>query len=124
MRDPYDGSLTEDQKIYSSPWPVHFNRHLKEMMMDSELTRLRPIHRWHEYHVQQGGSLFPTFASLKWFVRNHKVSLQEAGVLVPGKGSRCTLVTSKFGFAVYDILVRGKKPDPSTWSTNNLQMAD
>lgn len=41
----------------------------------------------------------------KWFVRQHKVALVDAEVLVPGKGSRSTLVTSGFGQKVYELLV-------------------
>ena len=75
------------------------------------LTRLRPLHKWHEQHVKHGGSVFPTYASLKWFVRQRRDDLLASGVLIPGKGGRPNLVTPLFGDAVYKILFKGVKPE-------------
>jgi hypothetical protein len=71
-----------------------------------KLNHLRPIQDWYEFHKEQGGKVFPTFASLQWFVRQHRDSLVDAEVLIPGKGSRRTLVTAEFGPKVYEILFK------------------
>ena len=72
---------------------------------NEQLNELTALHKWFVTHKRHGGQVFPTFASLKWFVRQHKVVLVDAEVLVPGKGSRSTLVTSGFGQKVYELLV-------------------
>ena len=75
------------------------------------LTKLRPLHKWHEQHVRYGGSVFPTYAALKWFVRQRREDLLASGVFIPGKGGRPNLVTPQFGDAVYKILFKGITPE-------------
>ena len=72
---------------------------------NEQLNELVALNNWFVTHKRHGGQVFPTFASLQWFVRQHNVALVDAEVLVPGKGSRSTLVTSGFGQKVYELLV-------------------
>ena len=51
------------------------------------LTSLRPLHDWHKNHIKKGGVLFSTYASLKWFIRQHGDELADAGVLLRGSGA-------------------------------------
>jgi|TARA_B100001939_G_scaffold300599_1_gene276643 hypothetical protein len=68
---------------------------------DGKLSDLRPLYEWHQEHLNRGGVLFPTFGSLKWFIRQHRDELVNAGVLLIGVGGRVSLVTPKFGEVVY-----------------------
>ena len=70
---------------------------------NGRLTSLRPLFEWHAHHLRQGGVLFPTYSSLKWFIRQHGEELRNAGVLLSGAGSRTNLVTPDFGKCVYQI---------------------
>lgn len=70
---------------------------------NKRLTSLRPLYEWHASHLKQGGLLFPTYSSLKWFIRRHRDELRNAGVLLQGTGSRTNLVTPEFGKTVYKI---------------------
>ena len=47
-----------------------------------KLSKLRPLYEWHAHHMRRGGTLFPTYSSLKWFIRQHQNELINAGVLV------------------------------------------
>jgi len=77
---------------------------MKPALRLSELTTLR---KWQLRHVSSGGELFRTFASLEWFIRQHRQHLVDQGVLIPQSGSRATLVTSDFDNAVCNILTNG-----------------
>ena len=68
---------------------------------DGKLSDLRPLSEWHEEHIRRGGVLFPTYASLQWFIRQHRSELVDAGVLLTGTGGRVNLVTPEFGKVVY-----------------------
>lgn len=68
---------------------------------DGKLSDLRPLYEWHEEHLRRGGVLFPSLASLRWFIRQHREELIDAGVLLTGVGGRVSLVTPKFGEVVY-----------------------
>lgn len=70
---------------------------------NTRLTSLRPLYEWHLHHLERGGVLFPTYASLKWFIRQHGDELVEAEVLLRGKGGRASLVTPDFGRVVYKL---------------------
>ena len=71
---------------------------------DKRLTQLRPLHEWFQFHRENGGKIFPTFSSLQWFIRQHRTTLIDSQVLIPSRGNRCTLVTSEFGFVIYELL--------------------
>ena len=66
-----------------------------------KLSKLRPLYDWHTHHMRRGGTLFPTYSSLKWFIRQHQNELINAGVLVVGASGRAKLVTPDFGREVY-----------------------
>ena len=53
--------------------------------------------------------MFPTFTSLKWFIRQYGDELENAGVLLRGKGGRTNLVTPDFGKVVYTIFFSPKE---------------
>jgi hypothetical protein len=76
---------------------VRFKFLQKETAVDYALTELKPLYEWHECHALKGGVLFPTYSSLRWFVRQHGDELVDAKVLIRGKGGRPSLVTPDFG---------------------------
>jgi len=78
----------------------------EDIEVDDELTMLKPLYEWYEYHERKGGVLFPTYSSLTWFVRQHGDQLVDAGVLLRGRGGRPSLVTPDFGKAVYNTFFR------------------
>ena len=73
---------------------------------DEQLTHIRPLHEWYQSHKRRGGKIFPTYASLQWFLRNNEQAIRDKQVLLPGTGSRVTMVTQAFGSAVYDLLFK------------------
>ena len=68
------------------------------------LTQLRTLKAWHAVHVESGGAVFPTYASLQWFIRINYQELVCSKVLIPGKGGRSSLVTPAFDGSVFRIL--------------------
>ena len=59
-------------------------------------------------YVESGaaGRLFPTFASVEWFVRQHRRELIALGVYVPRAGRAGSLVRPDFGDVALDIFRR------------------
>ena len=95
---------------FSQQWPLTvagaFQWTQEDIEVDDELTMLKPLYEWYEYHERKGGVLFPTYSSLKWFVRQHGDQLVDAGVLLRGRGGRPSLVTPDFGKTVYNTFFR------------------
>ena len=72
---------------------------------NTPLMELTPLKTWHLRHLQSGGHVFPTFGSMQWFVRTHRDVLIEQGCLLPGRGGRHSLLTSKFEGDVMTLLM-------------------
>lgn len=53
---------------------------------------------------QEGGKVFPTFASLEWFIRRHRQRIIESGQLIVRKGSAGSLVGPGFARVVLEIM--------------------
>lgn len=70
------------------------------------LSDLIPLRSWQLRHRADGGLLFPTFASLEWFVRQNRNELVDSGVLIPQRGSRGSLVTPDFDSVVLQLIQR------------------
>jgi hypothetical protein len=68
------------------------------------LTDLTELRAWVE--AGRGGPAFNRMDKINWFVRAHREELMAAGVLIPGVGSRPTLVTAAFDELVERILIR------------------
>ena len=68
------------------------------------LNELRTLKAWHAAHVESGGVVFPTYASLQWFIRTNQQTLIHKQVLIPGKGGRASLVTPAFDMTVLELL--------------------
>ena len=83
-----------------------FQKTQEDAEVDYELTELKPLYEWYEYHERNGGVLFPSYSSLTWFVRQHGDQLVDQGVLLRGRGGRRSLVTPGFGKAVYNTFFR------------------
>lgn len=75
------------------------------MEMGLKLSDLTTLRNWQLKHAANGGELFKTWSRLEWFVRQHRNTLLQQGVLIPQSGSRPTLVTSDFDNAVCEILL-------------------
>jgi hypothetical protein len=86
-----------------TPWQVWFYLILTGMS-DFRLSDLTTIRSWQRQHAADGGELFPTFASLEWFVRQNRDELVRSGALIPQRGSRGSLVTPKFDRVVLQLL--------------------
>ena len=56
---------------------------MQDCVRDSFLRELRPIKMWHGLHVERGGVVFPTLASLEWFLRTHRDNLIRSGEFIP-----------------------------------------
>ena len=69
---------------------------------NTPLMELTPLKTW---HLQSGGHVFPTFGSMQWFIRTHRDVLIEQGCLLPGRGGRHSLLTSKFEDVVMTLLM-------------------
>ncbi len=103
------GNQIRPDNSLASPWLVPFYENFMDDSFNQRLSSLRPLYEWHEHHLKRGGVLFPTFTSLKWFVRQHGDELEKAGVLLRGKGGRTNLVTLDFGKVVYTIFFSPKE---------------
>ena len=73
------------------------------------LNQLRTLKAWHAAHVESGGVVFPTYASLQWFIRTNYQALMQTKVFIPGKGGRATLVTAAFDVTVLELLTLKSK---------------
>ena len=72
---------------------------------NTPLMELTPLKTWHLHYLKSGGHVFPTFGSMQWFVRTHRDVLIEQGCLLPGRGGRHSLLTSKFEVVVVSLLM-------------------
>ena len=72
---------------------------------NTPLMELTPLKTWHLHYLKSGGHVFPTFGSMQWFVRTHRDVLIEHGCLLPGRGGRHSLLTSKFEDVVMSLLM-------------------
>jgi hypothetical protein len=61
---------------------------------------------WREWLTRTGNPVFPTRASLEWFLREHRQELIDSGEFLPGAGNRSHLLGPKFGALVVDVLRR------------------
>jgi len=69
--------------------------------MLKDLTELRA---WVE--AGRGGSAFRRYDQISWFVRAHRDELMSSKTMIPGVGSRATLVSPAFDKVVERILRR------------------
>ena len=60
-------------------WLVQFQRDLMNAQPSESLTKLRPLHEWHEQHVRHRGSVFPPYVSLNQLV----FSVETVGQVAP-----------------------------------------
>lgn len=67
------------------------------------LTSFRSARIWVE---EFGGDIFPTFASLEWFIRKHRKELVRSGQYLPRKGSAGALVGPRIEEVVISIITR------------------
>jgi hypothetical protein len=70
------------------------------------LSDLKPLRTWQSTHAAQGGEVFKTFASLEWFVRQHRDHLITHGALIPQRGARGSMVTPEFEKIALELLRR------------------
>jgi hypothetical protein len=57
-----------------------------------------------EWVTRRGGKLFSTFASLEWFVRQHRAELIRSGEYIVRRGNAGSLVGPGFDRVVLEIL--------------------
>ena len=62
-----------------------------------KLSKLRPRYEWHADIIRREERLFPTYSSLKWFIRQHQNELNDSGVLVIGASGRAKMFIPDFG---------------------------
>ena len=91
---------------------------------NTPLMELTPLKTWHLHYLKSGGHVFPTFGSMQWFVRTHRDVLIEQGCLLPGRGGRHSLLTSKFEGVVMSLLMNEAQnilrgDDPHTQDTDD-----
>ena len=87
---------------------------MQDCVRDSFLRELRPIKMWHGLHVERGGVVFPTLASLEWFLRTHRDNLIRSGEFIPGRGGRPSLVGPGFDAVVLRELQNQAKSSQQT----------
>ena len=58
------------------------------MRSETVLRGSKSLAKWQAEHLAVGGEIFPTLASLPWFIRQNKDELQAHNAIIPGKGSR------------------------------------
>jgi len=78
------------------------------MKPQAVLHHSRSIIKWQAEHLAFGGELFPTLASLHWFIRQHRVELETKQAIIPGRGSRATMLTPLFEHVTAELLVKTK----------------
>lgn len=91
---------------------------------NTPLMELTPLKTWHLHYLKPGGHVFPTFGSMQWFIRTHRDVLIEQGCLLPGRGGRHSLLTSKFEGVVMSLLMNEAQnilrgDDPHTQDTDD-----
>lgn len=91
---------------------------------NTPLMELTPLKTWHLHYLKSGGHVFPTFGSMQWFIRTHRDVLIEQGCLLPGRGGRHSLLTSKFEGVVMSLLMNEAQnilrgDDPHTQDTDD-----
>lgn len=77
-----------------------------------KLSDFKTIAIFQKEHVSENGVLFPTIASLQWFIRCYKTELIEAQALISGRGSRPTLLSPIFESVALDLLRDLEAPRP------------
>jgi hypothetical protein len=91
---------------------------------NTPLMELTPLKTWHLHYLKSDGHVFPTFGSMQWFIRTHRDVLIEQGCLLPGRGGRHSLLTSKFEGVVMSLLMNEAQnilrgDDPHTQDTDD-----
>ena len=74
------------------------------MSSETVLRESKSLAKWQAEHLAVGGEIFPTLASLQWFVRQNKIELQAHNAIIPGKGSRATMITPYFEEVATELL--------------------
>lgn len=69
-----------------------------------EMSDFMPLKNW--ISAGRGGEQFDSEDKVGWILRTHRKDLIKAGELIPGRGSRPTLVGPRFGILMLDILRR------------------
>ncbi len=67
-------------------------------------SKVRDFVRTRDWQKKNGGSLFPTFSSLEWFIRSHYRELVASGEFIPRRGSQGSLIGIGFDTVVVNIL--------------------
>ena len=67
-------------------------------------TRLISLFLWHEHHMSRGGKIFGSYKELKTYVADNEAYLRDKKVLVPATKEHSAMVTSDFGFVVFEHL--------------------
>ena len=79
------------------------------MMPTTLLHESRSLATWQAEHLALGGELFPTLASLQWFIRQNRTELETQKAIIPGKGSRGTMLTPNFDRITISLLISAKE---------------
>ena len=69
----------------------------------------RSLATWQAEHLASGGEVFPTLASLQWFIRQNRTELETQKAIIPGKGSRGTMLTPNFDQITIGLLISAEK---------------
>ncbi len=75
------------------------------MRSETVLRGSKSLAKWQAEHLAVGGEIFPTLASLQWFIRQNKDELQAHNAIIPGKGSRATMLTPYFEKVTTELLL-------------------
>jgi hypothetical protein len=82
-----------------------------------DVNELRTAKDWLEN--DHDGTVFPTFSSLGWFIRQNRARLIESGQFFPGVGRMTHMVGPEFGLVVTDIL----REKAANWQPRDMRGA-
>ncbi|MGB5834623.1 MAG: hypothetical protein WBG92_21915 [Thiohalocapsa sp.] len=72
--------------------------------MSDQFDRINDFKPWRAWVTDDAESVFPTFSSFEWFVRQHREQLIESGQYIPRRGPCGSLAGPGLGAVVLGIL--------------------